>query len=103
MSEREKLIEAMARAIILARYGGAEEGDDDATWIRAHWQEAADALAAIEAHGGGCRVVPVEATPSMFRRVSGQGGMQAAAYARAAWPDMLAASPYAPQEASDDR
>ena len=95
MTEREKLIEAMARAILAAELWPG-------SWDRANEPErghvlykATSTLAAIEASGA--VVVPVEATEGMERagglalhRCSGAFGSAGACYAA-----MLAAGPYA--------
>jgi hypothetical protein len=95
MTEREKLIEAMAKAIHDADWG-------DNAWLAASLMEryeselrATATLAAIEAMGA--VVVPVEATEGMERagglalhKCSGAFGSAGACYAA-----MLSASPYA--------
>lgn len=53
-------------------------------------------LADMEA--AGLRVVPVVLTQQQKARVRDNGGETAVAWATAAWPDLLAASPFAPPQ-----
>jgi hypothetical protein len=53
-------------------------------------------LAAIE--DAGSRVVPMVLTKLQKERVLANGGETAVAWATAAWPDLLAASPFAPPQ-----
>ena len=58
-------------------------------------------LAALD--NAGLVVVPREPTKEMLNIVRGNGGTSALAWALAAWPDMIAASPYAKKETTDDQ
>jgi hypothetical protein len=80
MTERDKLIEAMARA---HQAGALMPWELLANATKSRIKiEMARLLSAIEAHADGCRVVPLQRTNEM-RRWN-------------AWADMLRVSPYAP-------
>ena len=112
MSEREKLIEVMARAMLADELAVRPTLTFHPTWEQESdiWlSNARAALTALEA--AGVRLVPVEATEEMVER--GDGRMRAwipmptykGEYSQVlqdAYRSMLAASPYAPEGTRND-
>lgn len=113
MSDREKLIEVMARAIYAQRphqywdhseqtrgWVYADYDEVDAGWRELATQQATAALAALEASG--VRLVPVvsDATMDMAGDEVTRNAWRLATQADAdtVWTAMLAASPYASKE-----
>jgi acyl-CoA synthetase (AMP-forming)/AMP-acid ligase II len=99
MTEREKLIEAMARALCARIYPSPDFKPEGSTWPSA-WErsrceftyQATAALAAIEAMGA--VVVPVEPTDRMIDATNDEYGWSAdGIYGH--YAAMLSASPYA--------
>ena len=105
MTDARKALESAREALRLALLWTDEEHDVN------FWREGADAaLAAIDAALAsgeqgwripeGYALVPVKVTHAMKNAVRANGGNQAVAYALAAWPDLLAAAPPAPETRS---
>jgi hypothetical protein len=105
MTEREKLIEAMASAMYSAEFDGdySTRGEELKILYR---EQATAALAAIEASGA--VVVPVEATPAIHQAMAAairqewkEGGLSDE-QAIAGFAAMVAASPFA-KGSTDDK
>lgn len=89
MNPREGLIEAMCAVFLRGKQ------------VNNHTRESmAMAFAAIESHGGGCRVVPVTATPAILSAMNMTDyQLGAGNQAAADWAAGVAASIYAPEKA----
>ena len=87
MDKRSQMLHAVVRALQAAEIGWAGTA-------------ANVALQTIEAFDGGCVVVPKVMTEDMVMELSGlQSDMWTATdIAKEYWPDIIAASPYAPKE-----
>lgn len=108
MTEREKLIWAMAKANYVAREGGCSWEMLDQLCRNALHTQATASLVALEAFNGGCQIVPALLTREMWA-ASGNaivGGKLAAAKLKkhhdlvteTVFRAVVDASPYAPQQ-----